>query len=184
MTKVYGEFSLYTPTKTDENAAFLDSGAVFLKDKDGNDWYDIVKELTKLEEGTKFLLLSSNDVVLCVSSDVSAYFPDQMKVAVVDEVPEGIESRLGAVQLISGEFKAYNKEAVAQAEVLLDSEMSWATNQILALEDLISRGPTLDSQKAYLEKLKTYRIDLLAVDPEDAPNIKWPERPAKSKRIL
>ncbi|AKJ73467.1 side tail fiber assembly protein [Salmonella phage 40] len=107
-----------------------------------------------------------------------------MKVAVVEEVPEGIDSQLGTVQLISGEFKAYNKEAIAQAEVLLDSEMSWATNQILALEDLVSRGPTLDSQKAYLEKLKTYRIDLLAVDPEDAPNVKWPERPAKTKRIL
>ena len=180
MYKIYGNFQPYTPERTEHNSAFIDTGAGFLKDSDGRDWYELSKELADNKaENQKFLLLTSDDIVLCVSQDPTAYFPYGMKIVVIDNLTVNLDPKLGYIKFTNGEFVDYNKEAVEQAQSIVETEMMWASNQISTLEDMISMGLGTESRKKYLEKLKEYRIKLFSLDPEEDMDISLPDRPSK-----
>lgn len=178
---IYTGFELYQPELTEENVIYLSIGAGFLKDKDGNDWYEIQKYLSKNYPDAYFLTLDHNNVVVAVTKDVSTYFPAGLTVLVTYNVPDKIEeeSNLGSWRYDNGKFISHNGFAIEDANLKMEKELTWATNQISAIQDLEELQGLSEEQKDWLGKVKLYRATLIQINVEDAPNITWPTRPKK-----
>ncbi len=64
-------------------------------------------------------------------------------------------------------------QATQQKESLLTS----ATSKIGPLQDAVDLGIATDAETALLQAWKKYRVLINRVQPEDAPDINWPEVP-------
>lgn len=75
-----------------------------------------------------------------------------------------------------------DKEAQHDAQVQEAAEkktqlMSEATTAIAPLQDAVDTGIATEDETRQLTAWKTYRALLSRVNPEDAPDIKWPDKP-------
>jgi len=75
-----GHFELYTPAKTDQNAAVLAMGALFAKNADGQDWYGIAHSADW--SGTAVMV--KDGIVCAVDPDPTKLFPAGADVYAVD----------------------------------------------------------------------------------------------------
>lgn len=62
------------------------SDAAYIKDQDGNDWYDLQEVITG-----KYVVAFDNAsrVIHCISEDISAMFPILLSITQAEELPEG-----------------------------------------------------------------------------------------------
>lgn len=60
--------------------------AAYIKDQNGNDWYDLQKSITG-----KYIVAFDNAsrVIHCISEDAGAMFPVLLSITQTDELPEG-----------------------------------------------------------------------------------------------
>lgn len=102
-------------------------------------------------------------------------------VLVTYNVPDKIEeeSNLGSWRYDNGKFVSHNGFAIEDANLKMEKELTWATNQISAIQDLEELQGLSEEQKDWLGKVKLYRATLIQINVEDAPNITWPTRPKK-----
>ena len=66
---------------------------------------------------------------------------------------------------------------VANATELKSSLMLEASERIATLQDAVDLGMATDDEQNQLTAWKTYRVELSRVNPEDAPDIGWPDKP-------
>lgn len=70
-------------------------------------------------------------------------------------------------------------ELVADAENKKERLLRWASEMIAPLQDAVDLGIATDAEAKALKASKKYRVLLNRVDTSKAPDIKWPEKPAK-----
>ncbi len=178
---IFTGFELYEPELTEENILYLSVGGGFLQDKDGNDWYQLQKTLMAEYPDAYFITLDNNNIVRGATKDVTTYFPAGHSILVTYNVPDKIEdeSNIGSWQYVEGKFVPHNSLAIEDATLKLEKELTWATNQVSAIQDLEELQGLSEEQKDWLGKVKLYRATLIQINVEDAPNITWPTRPKK-----
>ncbi len=91
--KNFKEYRPSTPT--------FGENALYLKDDEDNDWYDIQSLLTK---NYIFAYESETGIVRCISDSASKMYPVNFSVSETDEVPEGFS--------IAGNWKYENGEII------------------------------------------------------------------------
>jgi len=77
----YLNFKKYVPEEPE-----FGTDAAYIKDQDGNDWYDLQKSLAG-----KYIVAFDNAsrVIHCISEDASAMFPILLSITQSDELPDG-----------------------------------------------------------------------------------------------
>jgi|AGFT01.1.fsa_nt_gi Caudovirales tail fibre assembly protein. len=175
---VYKGWESYDPPETEENKFHIFHGAKFLRNKDGQDWYDVRKELMEKYEGYYFLLVDSNtDIVRFITIDPSGLFPHNTYIVIVDELSDEIKESPYFYKFSKGKFVPDNTFKIQQLEIYLSEEISWASSQISALDDISLFGTPTDEEKERLDALRKYRFTLVRTKPEDNPDIDLPDRP-------
>ncbi|PSY65669.1 DUF4376 domain-containing protein [Escherichia sp. 20412-1] len=96
----FNNFTLYTPG-SDISSELTGAGALFLRDEDGQDWYECQKLFA---EDTYKIAYDSDNIVRSITTDVSTLFPLNLSVAETETLPEGCD--------ISGRWKYDNGEVV------------------------------------------------------------------------
>ncbi|MCK6697768.1 tail fiber assembly protein [Enterobacter bugandensis] len=146
-----------------------DMNVVFLKDENGNDWYQWLKRLSK--ETLKLSFNPESKEIVHFSYDASAIFPINQIVVEVDpdNVPDeftnaGNNALGGAFIFDGGKITLapvdYREEAQRKKLELLTQ----ANNEIAMLQDAIELDMATEKEAAKLQKWKKFRVLLSRVD--------------------
>lgn len=152
---------------------------VFLKDENGNDWYQWLKTLSK--ETLKVSFDPESKEIVHFSYDASAIFP--VNQIVVEIAPEDIPEEFTAAgeKALGGAF-LFDGGAIIAAPVDYEAEaqrkklelLNQANNVIATLQDAIDLDMATDEEAEGLTQWRKYRVLLSRVD-ATAPV--WPEVP-------
>lgn len=165
----------YVPDDNSDVAELLSLGVSFLKDENGQDWYEAQKEFDK----DKLKVVYSSDGIIRSSDyDVSALWPANMSIAEIEReaVPEGFS--------INGEWLFDGQKiipvpvdyiALAKQERLI--RLNEASDAIAPLQDADELGMATEDELTALTRWKRYRVMLNRLDISSAPDIEWPEKP-------
>jgi len=166
-------YVLYTPSSEDAYPTGL-----YLKDSDsGDDWYET---LDKYDNDLVKIAYDKEGVVRWIFKDPTTVFPVDCEVISLDNPPEDILQAIPGEWLYKdGKLSIDNSSAIIEAQSKVEKEMAWSSSNIEAFKDISESRALSKTEDKYLKALKQYRIDLLSIEPEDAPDIKWPERPSK-----
>ena len=152
---------------------------VFLKDDNGNDWYQWLKTLS--QETLKISFNPDSKEIVHFSYDASAIFP--VNQIVVEIAPENVpdeftaagENALGGAFLFDGgKITAAPVDYAAEAQRQKMALMSQANTVIAMLQDAVDLDMATEKEAKVLPEWKKYRVLLNRVDV-----IKpvWPEVP-------
>lgn len=178
--KQYGIFKNYNPT--DEYQIQLQTqGVQFIADESGNCWYSLVKEHQNSSEYNYVLCMDHDNVVIAVFPVVGMknIFPHELKVALIESVPDYLEAELGQwILMKSGKFKSNVTYHDANVSLKKDEEIENATAMITHLQDIIDVEDTkdLDATKKELLEWKRYRVALVKLA-DDAKMTDFPSKP-------
>lgn len=174
-------FRVYKP-ETNPFAAFGASSAVFLKDEDGNDWYEVQKRFAT--DTLKIAYTEANGVINMAAMEADMLMPFDMSVT---EVDAGILSKVDIHSLIKGKWmlkdgkiqpRIYSVEEHREAAVRLKEEKQrQAEDKIAPLARAVKLGMATEEEKAALTRWETYSVLLNRVDISTAPDIDWPTPP-------
>lgn len=152
---------------------------VFLKDDNGNDWYQWLKTLS--QETLKVSFNPETKEIIHFSYDASAIFPiNQIVVEVAPEnVPDefiaaGEKALGGAFLFVDGEITAAPVDYEAEAQRKKLELLNQANNVIATLQDAIDLDMATHEEAEGLTQWRKYRVLLSRVD-ATAPV--WPEVP-------
>ncbi|MCT8350345.1 tail fiber assembly protein [Photorhabdus kayaii] len=150
----------------------------YLRDDEGNDWYQIQEKF--LEETIKFTF-NKDGVITSISKDISSLFPIYLSVAELasEDVPTEIIITDGWVfdgkKIIQ---RIYTLEEQRQQAKNQKSEKMIAANEVIQpLQDAIDLGIATNEEKILLLEWKRYRVSLNRIDTSLATAIIWPEQP-------
>ncbi|MGC0039706.1 tail fiber assembly protein [Enterobacter hormaechei] len=142
---------------------------VFLKDDNGNDWYQWLKTLS--QETLKVSFNPETKEIIHFSYDASAIFPiNQIVVEISPEnVPDdftdaGEKALGGAFLLVDGEITAAPVDYEAEAQRKKLELLTQANNVISTLQDAVELNMATDEETANLHEWKKYRVLLSRVD--------------------
>ncbi|WP_236328254.1 tail fiber assembly protein [Enterobacter bugandensis] len=167
------ELELYYIAKSPE------MNVVFLKDENGNDWYQWLKTLSK--DTLKVSFNPDTKEIIHFSYDASAIFP--INQIVVEVAPENVpdeftaagEKALGGAFLFDGgEIIAAPIDYEAEAERKKLELLNQANNVIATLQDAVDLGMATDKEEKKLPEWRKYRVLLNRVD---TTRPEWPEPP-------
>ncbi|WP_406704889.1 tail fiber assembly protein [Sodalis sp.] len=174
-------FRVYKP-ETNPFAAFGASSAVFLKDEDGNDWYEVQKRFAT--DTLKIAYTEVTGVINMAAMDADMLMPFDMSVT---EVDAGILSKVDIHSLIKGEwmFKDGKIQPRIYTHAELEQKATWEKDNLLdkaarviaPLQDAVDLDIATEAEKSALLAWKKYRVLLNRVDISTAPDIDWPEPP-------
>lgn len=157
------ELELYYVAKSPE------MNVVFLKDENGNDWYQWLKTLSK--ETLKVSFNPDSKEIVHFSYDASAIFPvNQIIVEIASEnIPEeftaaGEKALGGAFLFVDGEITAAPVDYEAEAQRKKLELLTQANNVIATLQDAVELNMATDEETANLQEWKKYRVLLSRVD--------------------
>ncbi|MGX5029471.1 tail fiber assembly protein [Enterobacter asburiae] len=157
------EIELYYVAKSPE------VNIVFLRDDNGNDWYQWLKKLS--QETLKISFNPDSKEIIHFSYDASAIFPiNQIVVEIAPEnVPDDFtaagEKALGGAFLFDGgEIIAAPVDYEAEAQRKKLELMTQANNVIATLQDAVELNMATDEETANLQGWKKYRVLLSRVD--------------------
>ncbi|MFV9180561.1 tail fiber assembly protein [Serratia marcescens] len=164
----------YTP---DEPA--LGTAVAYLRDEDGNDWYEHQKDFSA---DTVKVAYDTDGIIWAVARDVSMLWPIDLSVVEVSETdaPRGLSDTgewvFNGKKIIPRTYtkEEYKAQAQAQKELLLDE----ANKKTQAWQTQLMLGIITDADKASLISWMEYVQKVQAVNVSLAPNIKWPDQPA------
>lgn len=152
---------------------------IFLKDENGNDWYQWLKTLSKETLKVSFDPVSKE--IVHFSYDASAIFPvNQIVVEIAPEnIPEefttaGEKALGGAFLFDGGEIIAAPIDYEAEAQRKKLELLTKANNVIATLQDAVELDMATDEEAEGLTQWRKYRVLLSRVD-ATAPV--WPEVP-------
>lgn len=175
---IYKNWKLYIPEETPENAFFIKLGAQFLRDETGVDWYDLQKEIAEKYADHYFLSVdSSTGIILGAGKDHTTDFPDGMHYAIIDKVPDGLLDIPFNFKLSKGKIVPDNTVKISRLTEYISEEITWASSQISALDDIQEFGTPTEEEKERLLALRRYRFVLTRTKPEENPDIDLPNRP-------
>lgn len=194
MKKIFGPFYPYTPLESyaeEQTKIVLDvspTGPFFYDEGTGKDYYVIAKELrdqlAKSSIDHAFISLDTENRVCCVSHEAfdacTPFNGWHILVIPAQFLPDKLEEHLGDVAYEDGAFTYTYFRAKMEAVAFKNKQMNWASQYIQSLEELeeLTGKPLTEHKQEILKNLKIYRCELLDVDPQQAPNIVWPEQPA------
>ncbi|KFB87011.1 tail fiber assembly protein [Serratia grimesii] len=177
-------FTLTEAGSAEQKLLAASHGVLFLKSESGEDWYECQKtfrnDTIKIMYGPSGIIHSiSNKPNADGHFDVSGFFPENMSVAEVEQLPEDadIDGRwcFDGIQVKPREYsvKELQKQAINKKQDLIKQ----ATLQIATLNDAVELGMASAEEQQRLTALKTYRVLLSRVNPGTAPDIDWPQLP-------
>lgn len=157
------ELELYYIAKSPE------MNIVFLKDENGNDWYQWLKILSK--ETLKVSFNPDSKEIIHFSYDASTIFPvNQIVVEVAPEnVPDdftaaGEKALGGAFHFVDGAITAAPVDYEAEAQRNKLELLTQANNVIATLQDAVELDMATEEETANLHEWKKYRVLLSRVD--------------------
>lgn len=172
--KILKNLKQYTPDEP-----VLGTAVAYLRDEDGNDWYEHQKDFTS---GAVKVAYDADGIIWAVARDVSMLWPINLSVVEVSDksVPRGLSDSgewvFNGKKIIPRTYtkEEYKEQAQAQKELLLGEAnkktQAWQTQLMLEI--------ITDADKASLILWMEYIQKVQAVDVSLAPNIKWPDQPA------
>ncbi|ECW1000523.1 tail fiber assembly protein, partial [Salmonella enterica subsp. enterica] len=168
-------FIPYAPEPDDT----LFADAAYLKSEDGQDWYGC-QQLFSAD--TLKITYDDNDVITCITRDVSGLWPAGQSVA---ELPDTDENRRadisGCWQFKDGKVvqRVYSPEELRrQAESKKEKLLEEAEAVITPLARAVKLGIATDEEQKRLEVWEEYSV---LVNRVDTSKPDWPERPASSR---
>ncbi|WP_413740843.1 tail fiber assembly protein [Sodalis sp. RH18] len=162
--------TLYTPE--DKKA----SSVLYLKDEDGNDWYESIDGKLWGEDTIK-IAFDAAGIIRSMNADVSKLWPLNLSVVEVkaSAIPAGIS--LNGAWVYDGEKvvqrAGYAAEQAGNKKLAL---MATAGTQIAILQDAVDLAMATDAEVAALTAWKTYRVNLSRLDTAADP-VDWPVAP-------
>ncbi len=169
-------FTPYTP----ENPPV--EGALYLISEDGHDWYECQKLFA---EDTYKIMYNSSNIIVSITTDVSALCPLDASVAELETLPDGVNID-GGWYYRDGEVLPVPVDYSQQAEKRRQSLLTEAKDAISDWKTDLELGLISDEDK---EKLKAWRIyakslqamDFTAITDKAAYDaIEWPVSPEAS----
>lgn len=159
--------------------------AYFLRNEHG-DWYAQTRELQQIaqEVGVEYLfaVIEADGLLKIVTTDPAGIFPSdglQVLHGKREEFPEDIENMINACRWDGEKFVVDNKSYIDAAQQIIEEELQWATARLGAFSDMLDLDYILSPrQEQFVKELKLYRVHLLEIDINKAPNIHIPDRPA------
>lgn len=159
--------------------------AYFLRNEHG-DWYAQTRELQQIaqEAGAEYLfaVIEADGLLKIVTTDPAGIFPSdglQVLHGKREEFPEDIENMINAYRWDGEKFVVDNKSYIDVAQQIIEEELQWATARLGAFSDMLDLDYILSPrQEQFVKELKLYRVHLLEIDINKAPNIHIPDRPA------
>lgn len=154
---------------------------VFLKDDNGNDWYQWLRTLSK--ETLKISFNPDSKEIVHFSYDASAIFPlNQIVIEIApenvpDEFTDAGENALGGAFIFKdGEIIAAPVDHVAEARSKKQELLTQANNVISTLQDAVDLKMSTEEENSSLVEWKRYRVLLNRVAP-NKPD--WPLKPTQ-----
>ncbi|EML9492535.1 tail fiber assembly protein [Enterobacter ludwigii] len=175
---IAGKFTQYIPTdeklKNDAEIIKEKTGldVIFLRDKEGNDWYDVQSEfdLTKIK-----IMYDDKGIIRSYSSDASSLNPINSFVAevTIEDFPSGIDI-LGGWRFNGEKIIPVEVDVAAVNEAKKQRLITEAAGIIAPLQDAVDLSMATDQESKNLLSWKRYRVLLNRVDPNDP---EWPLKP-------
>ncbi|TFZ52941.1 tail fiber assembly protein [Serratia proteamaculans] len=177
-------FTLTEPESSEQKLLAASHGVLFLKSDSGDDWYECQKTF---RNDTIKIMYDLNGIIHSISNkpnaegyfDVSGFFPENMSVAEIEQLPEHADIDgcwfFDGTQVKPREYSV--KELQHQAMNKKQDLIKQATLQITTLNDATELGMASENEQRQLTAWKTYRVLLSRVDPGTAPDIDWPQPP-------
>ncbi|MNS53962.1 Caudovirales tail fiber assembly protein [compost metagenome] len=150
------------------------SGALFLRDEHGHDWYLWQKALS--DNTLKVAYNPADGLVSHTAFDASALVPDNLAVAeiVADKVPAGYDHPGTVLRFAGGVLSIVPPDPVVQARARLAQLQLEADRVIAALARAVTHGMATDPEKARLGAWEKYTVLLSRVDPRTP---EYPQKP-------
>lgn len=156
---------------------------VFLKDDNGNDWYDWLKSLS--DKNLKVSYDPDTKKIIHFSYDASSIFPiNQIVVEVLPEnVPDefvdaGYNALGGSFIFDKGKIITVPVDNELKAQRKKQELLACANDIIEPLKDAIDLGMATEEEQKTLLAWRQYRVLLLRVDTSHTSNIIWPITPS------
>ncbi|OKB67690.1 hypothetical protein BHU62_06930 [Serratia marcescens] len=177
-------FTLVAPETAEQKQLAASHGVLFLKSDAGDDWYECQKNF---RPETVKLMYDKEGIIRSITTkpnaeghyDVSGFFPENMSVAEVESLPDGVD--INGRWLFDGakiKFREYSEAELHQQAANKRQELiKHSSLQIETLNDAADLGMMSEAEQRLLTRWKTYRVLLNRVDPKDAPDIDWPQPP-------
>ncbi|MEQ9881283.1 tail fiber assembly protein [Pectobacterium brasiliense] len=166
-------FKKYIPKNKQE---LLSYNAIFLISDSEDDWYDCQNSFSK---DTFKVMYDSNNIICSISKDVSSFFPIEMSVAELAELPDGVDIYGGWV--FDGNSvvpRVYTQiENIERADDKKKLLLNRINQDVIPLQDAVDLGIASEEEKNKLNAWKKYRVLLMRLDTSKAPDIEWPEEP-------
>lgn len=164
-------FIPYTP----EPEETLFPGAAHLKSADGQDWYGCQQLFS---EDTLKITYDDNDVITCITRDISGLWPAGQSVAELPDTDENRRANIsGGWQFKDGKVVqlVYSPEELRKkAEAEKVRRLAEAESAIAPLARAVKRGIATDEEQKRLEAWELYSV---MVNRVDTANPEWPEKP-------
>lgn len=164
------------------NEAYLSKYPDFasvIEDENGHNWYDIQ---SLFKEDTLKIIFDNQNRIISHSYDVSTLFPLGNSIAEIskDALPANFYEHGVFFDFIDGQIIPYEKpqeKLVEESQNKLKNLQFEASQIINTLQDAIDLNMAEKDADILLESWKIYRVNLFKINPEQAPNINWPEKP-------
>ncbi|MCU1792384.1 hypothetical protein CUU52_05055 [Pectobacterium polaris] len=167
------KFKKYIPK---DKLELLNYNAIFLVSESGDDWYECQ---TSFSKDTIKVMYDENNVVRSLSKDVSSFFPIEMSVAELTDVPDKVDINGGwffdGNSVIPRVYTlAENIERADDKKKLLLSRIN---QDVIPLQDAVDLDIASEEEENKLNAWKKYRVLLMRLDTSKAPDVEWPEEP-------
>jgi hypothetical protein len=180
--KNFGPFSAYKPEKDTPEAALAgNSNILFIKDNDGNEWYDVQRHFN---EKTLKVVFDKSGVIYSASYDASSLWPVNAYIAEVsvDDIPDlfplpikGLDWQFNGTKIVPRTYTVEQLKTQAQREK--DVLLNQAAKEIAPLKDAVDLNIATPDEQERLKAWMLYRVLLSRLDPGTAPDIDWPQPP-------
>ncbi|HII3566232.1 TPA: tail fiber assembly protein [Citrobacter freundii] len=169
----FGRFTPYTPDTTDRPKIIDGQNVMFLRDENGNDWYDVVD---LFDESTTLKIGYDDDgCVRTFTTNIHAFFPVNLSVVELPATKANLRVTLGDDWFYKDGKLQQIRDHLADAEAERDRRMAEATTRIDWLDAAQKDGDITGEEEAELAALRAYRTALRRLDLTTAPDVKWPE---------
>ncbi|EAP9189580.1 tail fiber assembly protein [Escherichia coli] len=177
----FRKFTSYTPDE--DKSELVEAGVVFLRDENGNDWYECQKFF---HENTIKIVYDSDNIVVSISNDVSTLWPVGASVAEIETLPDGAD--IDGNWIFDGENVVERVRTADELKTMAESRrterLNSARQQLVISQTKLLRGRILseDEQSAldawldYIDAVNALDFNTIT-DKASFNAIAWPTEP-------
>lgn len=172
MTVTLKNLKQYTPEYYDQMIP-----AIYLQTEDGLDWY---YHRLKFQEETLKVCFDSENVIRMFDYNAQLLWPDGLSVTEVpcEKIPEGLDVR-GNWYFIDGNIVPREQVENFSPKLIKEKQTRLIKNalqsvSLIQLKKMSSRTLT-DAEESMLSEVLDYIVAVEAINPDDAPDIIWPQ---------